>query len=71
MTEKKKRLPPLTLNLEFGEALARLVQTDPKEILEATVSEVLQRRKTADKHLADAKKELQDGARPRKGRFRL
>lgn len=32
MTDKKKREPPLILNMGFEEALARLMQTDPKEI---------------------------------------
>lgn len=33
MTEEKKTLePPLFLDMDFGEALARFVQTDPKEV---------------------------------------
>jgi hypothetical protein len=70
MTERKKG-PLAKLDMAFGEALARFVRTDPKELAEATAAEVLQQREDAKKHQQAVRKELEDGARPRRGRFRL
>jgi hypothetical protein len=55
----------------FGEALARFIRTDPKQAAEAIAGEVLQERDEAKRRIEEARKELNDGARPRKGRFRL
>ena len=61
----------MKLEMGFDEALGRLMQTDPKEIAEMAVAEILQQRQAASKRIAEVRKELEDGARPRKGRFRL
>ena len=71
MTDKKKREPPLKLDMAFEEALARFSRTDPKEIADAFVAEIMQKRQDAEKRINEVTKELEDGARPKKGRFRL
>lgn len=70
MTERKRKIST-AFDMPFGEALKRLIRTDPKELAEATAAEVLLIRERANKHLQAVRKELEDGARPRKGRFRL
>jgi len=36
MTDQKRKLePPLNLDMDFGEALKRFLQTDPKEVEES------------------------------------
>lgn len=61
----------MKLGMSFGEALGRFARTNPKEIVEAAVAEALQEQQAVDKRITVARKELDDGARPRKGRFRL
>jgi len=70
MTERRRK-PPAALDMSFAQALARFAKTNPKKLAEATAAEVLQIREKADKHLQAVRKELEDGARPRKRRFRL
>jgi len=67
MNKRKKEFPAIP----FDEALARLLQTDPKELKEEFAADILQKRQATEKRIADVRKELKDGARPRKGRFRL
>jgi len=68
---ERKRKPPALSDLAFDEALARYIQTKPEELAEEVASDVLKGRARAKKRIADARKEIEDGARPRKGRFRL
>ena len=69
---KRKQEPPEPLAKEsFCEALARFIKTDPKELAEATAAEVFEARERARKHRAEVKEELENGARPKRGRFRL
>jgi len=70
MIERKRKSRAFP-DMSFDEALARLIQTKPEELAEEAVSNVLKDRERAKKRIADARKEIQDGARPRKGRFRL
>lgn len=69
-TQKPKRLAR-ELDMPFGEALARFMQTDPKGVIEAVAGGILKQRADAERRIAQVRKELEDGARPRKGRFRL
>jgi hypothetical protein len=68
MTEKrKKEAKPMP----FNEALAQFIQTEPKGLAEKIAEDVLNGRKRVEKRIKAARKEIEDGARPRKGRFRL
>ena len=70
MTDRKKREPPLTLSLGFEEALARLAQTDPKDI--AAAYEQLQRDdKDVDRYVEERERSIRNGARRAGKRFRL
>lgn len=70
MSERKK--PPRELeDIPFGEAVERFLQTKPGELAETLAADVLQARERATKRIQDARREIEDGARPRKGRFRL
>ena len=61
----------MKLDMSFEEALERFAQTAPADIVITTVAEVLQEQQAAGKRITNARRELDDGARPRKGRFRL
>ncbi len=57
--------------MPFDEALARFVATKPSELAESLAGDVLEKRERAKKRIKEARKEIEDGALPRKGRFRL
>jgi hypothetical protein len=69
MSERKRK--PRLSDMPFDEALARFIQTNPDELAEEVASDVLKGRQRAKKRIADARREIEDGARPKKGRFRL
>jgi hypothetical protein len=68
MTEKRKKEPP---PMPLDEALARFIQADPKELAEKLAEDVIKRRKSVERQIDDVGREIEDGGRPRKGRFRL
>lgn len=70
MTPRKNK-PAALIETEFDEAVARLIQTNPTELAEAMTAEVVKQREMANKRITEARREIEDGARPRKGRFRL
>jgi hypothetical protein len=70
MTDKKQS-PPEHLEMPFDEAIARFAQTVPAELAETLASDVLKSRERAKQRIAKARQEIEDGALPRKGRFRL
>ena len=70
MTAQKKK-QAAKIESEFDDVVARLIQTNPTELAEAMAAEVLQQRERVNKRFAEARKEIEDGARPRKGRFTL
>jgi len=65
MTGKKKRND--LAEVEFGEALERLIQTDPDEL----ATEIQKGKRAAERQEKRVKKEIKDGARPKRGKFRL
>lgn len=69
MTDKPKKRTPTDIDL--GEAAERFAKTDPKELAQSIAADVLQARARIKKRVAAARREIEDGARPRKGRFRL
>jgi hypothetical protein len=71
MKTTPKRKGRTVLDMDFGEALARFAQTDPKEVIEAIAGGILKQRADAEQRIEKVRKELEDGSRPRKGRFRL
>jgi hypothetical protein len=70
MNENRKRKPPPTLSIPFEEALARFVQTDPKEIAD-TYDQVRRDEEELDKHVAERERSIRAGARRAPKRFRL
>jgi hypothetical protein len=69
MTERKKRSQ--LMKTEFDESIARLIQTDPTALAQAMAAEAIKQREIANKQITESRREIEDGARPRKGRFRL
>ena len=70
MTEKKKREPPFVLAMGFNEALARLAQTDPKDLAD-TYEQVQQDDAKVDKYVEEREQSIRRGARRAGKRFRL
>jgi uncharacterized protein YqfA (UPF0365 family) len=69
---RKKREPSMDMaDLNVGEAIARLLQTDPAELDETLANSVLEREAKIRQRVKDAREEIDDGGRPRRGRFRL
>lgn len=68
----KKRKPDMNVtDLGFGEALARFIGTDPKELQAPTPGDILREREKIRKRIESTEREIEDGARPKRGRFRL
>ena len=57
--------------MSLDEALARFLQTDQKELDEGMVTKVLEREALIKRRVEERGKEIADGGRPRKGRFRI
>ena len=70
MTERDKKRPA-TREVPSGETLENCARTNPDELAETLIADVLQSRERVKKRIDRARKEIEDGALPRKGRFRL
>jgi hypothetical protein len=70
MTDSKAK-PPKKLEMPFAEALERCAQTKPEELVETLAADVLKGRARATQRIQRARQEIEDGALPRNGRFRL
>jgi hypothetical protein len=68
MTEERKKEPK---SLGPRGALGRFIHTDARELADRLAANVLKGRKRAEKRIKEARQEIEDGARPRKGRFGL
>jgi hypothetical protein len=64
-----KNLP--LIGMAFNEALTRLLNTKPEELAESFAADVSKTRERAKRKIQEIKREIDDGARPKKGRFRL
>jgi hypothetical protein len=70
--KRPRRKPQAELtDIGLGEALARFLQTNQKEVDEAMVTTVLEREALIKKRIEERRQEIEDGGRPRKGRFRI
>jgi hypothetical protein len=58
-------------DIEYGEALARLLHTDPGGLAASVAARVARQQAEAHRRITAARKEIEDGARSQKGRFRL
>lgn len=67
----KRRKPSGRAKTPFFSALTRFVHAKPQHLAETIASDVIQMRELAQRRIEDARKEIEDGARPRRGRFRL
>lgn len=70
MSERKKITTPPP-EMSVGEALERFMQAKPEELAESLSADVLKGQERIRKRIRDARREIEDGARPKKGRFRL
>jgi len=68
-TRKKKGVDLTTLN--FNQIIARFMQADPKELADALAADVLHSHEKAKANIEKARREIANGARTGKGRFRL
>lgn len=68
MAEQDKAGPP---EASFSEKLARLIRTRPDEVAETIADRVLRETDDEKAHKQRVREALEDGARPRRGRFRL
>ena len=62
-TRKKKSVadPPAELDMTFGEALARFIGTDPRELVEAVTGDILKKRQDAEQRIKQAEKRKMRG----------
>jgi hypothetical protein len=67
----KKQADPLALDMSFEDAMARFMTVDPRNVAVSIAAELARQREDAKRRLDDTRKELEDGARARAGRFRL
>ena len=70
-TPKKRKVDRDLPGMDFNEALERLIHTDPNELRESLVADMLKKDAEIQERIKAARQEIEDGARPRKGRFRL
>jgi hypothetical protein len=59
---KKRDKDPPELDMEFGEALKRFVQTDPKELSDM-IEEAKRRGEAIDEYIEERKRSIRRGAR--------
>jgi len=64
MTGRKKREPPMELDMPFEEAMTRFVQTDPKEIADA-YQRVRARQEEVRENVESRKRIIQNAGRPK------
>ena len=67
--QKRKRQDPV--ESPFDEAVARFLQTDPNELAKSLAADAIKMREQVQRRIEAARKEIEDGARPKRGRFRL
>ncbi len=65
------RTPGEPPDLSFEEAIGRVIRADRQGLARAVADEVLRARTDARQRIERARKEIEDGARARTGRFRL
>ncbi len=70
MTGRKQK-PPVSLDMSFGDALERFAQTEPEELAESLAADVLKARERVKKRVKKTRQEIEDGALPKRKRFRL
>lgn len=70
MTDEPKRKLPAVLDVPFEEALARFLQTDPAEVINAH-QRVRQAQEDVEKHVRERRESIRRGARRSSGKFRL
>ena len=59
------------LEKQFGEALARFIRSNPANVAETIAGDILKQHEAAKRRIESVRRELEDGGRPRKGRFSL
>lgn len=69
MSERKKK-PSALSDLAFDEALARLIQTDPKELAD-TLDKIKREDREVKEYVEERRQSIRRGARRAKKRFRL
>ncbi|MGB6538435.1 MAG: hypothetical protein WBF58_21025 [Xanthobacteraceae bacterium] len=67
---ERKRTPTALSDLAFDEALARFIQTDPKELADS-LEEIKRRDREVEEYVNERRASIKQGARRAKKRFRL
>jgi hypothetical protein len=67
---KRKATAPAVPEIPFSEALARLIQTDPKEIADL-MERVKRQEKDVDRYVGERERSIRSGARRTGKRFRI
>jgi hypothetical protein len=57
--------------MTFEQVASRYLKGDPKKLAEVIAADILALRDSVDKRLENARREIENGARPKQGRFRL
>ena len=71
MSERtRKAHPPALADMAFDEALARFIQTDPREVA-AEIEEIKRRDREVSEYVDERRRSIRQGARRAKKRFRI
>jgi hypothetical protein len=70
MSARKKDSPPTELDMLFGEALARFIQTDPRELTKE-IEKANKEAEETERYAAERRDSIRRGARRAPKRFRL
>src|SRR5580704_13022180 len=66
----RKSRPPALADMAFDEALARFIQTDPREVADE-IDEIKRRDREVTEYVDERRRSIRQGARRAKKRFRL
>jgi hypothetical protein len=70
MTEQKKQMPRISIDMPFDEALRRLIETDPKD-LEDLIRKGRKGVEEVETYVEERQRSIRRGARRSRKRFRL
>ena len=70
MTSERRRKPSPSLGIPFEEALARFVQTDPKDLAD-TYERIKREEEETNRYVEERERSIRSGARRTNKRFRL
>lgn len=70
--KRSKRKPSADLgDIDFAEAMERFIATSPSELEQMLETSLAAKQAKANERIDSIRKEIEDGGRPKEGRFRL